>query len=151
MQKPVIIDFHPTKLQILLNQSFDIIWNAVVNSSGAETIFKCTPYISGGDPRNWAEGSIAALLNSLGVSGDTTGTQTHLDPDSSTTYGLTCRNNDELLCGQDPDASCSCYNETSATPFEVKVFEPYLQEKSPAFRQIFMSTIGSVIRAFGGA
>lgn len=151
MQKPVVIDFHPTKLQILLNQSFDIIWNAVVNSSGAETIFKCTPSINGGDSRNWAEGSISALLNSLGVSGDTTGTQNHLDPDNSTTYGLTCRNNDELLCGQNPGASCSCYNETSATPFEVKVFEPYLQEKSPAFRQIFMSTLGSIIGALRGA
>jgi hypothetical protein len=151
MQKPTILDFHPTRPQILLNQIVDIVWNAIVADSGAATVFRCTPSIeSGGDPDNWAEGSLEALLNSLSISGNTANNSDHPKPQRSTLYKLVCRNNDRAICGADPSSSCSCYNDSNEGLFEVKVFEPYLQEKAPTIRDILYKAVGTMIIAIKG-
>lgn len=143
MQKPVVTEFRPTKPQILLNQLIDIIWNSIVPDSGVQTVFKCTPSVaSGGDPDNWT-----GAINSLPTSGSTADTGDHPAPKRSTIYELICRNNDRALCGLSPDASCQCYNDSDKSDFEVKVFEPELQERSPSLRNLFTNMIGSIWEA----
>lgn len=154
MQQPSVIDLTPSKPQILLNQVFDIVWNAVANPSGATTVIRCTPSIGGGDGKNWSD-LAAPILNSLAASGDTnalrwSGVLKHLMPERTTNYRLQCRNNDQAICGNSPTSACSCYNESTIRSFDMKVFEPYLQEKSPSLRDVFSKALGSVITSLKG-
>jgi hypothetical protein len=148
MQQPSITRFEPSKPQILLNQVFDILWDVLVPSSGVSTVPKCTSsMLSGGDGKGWTHATLTTVVrgvvNGLGI----TGPINDLSPQRTTTYELQCRNNDQTLCGNSPADSCSCYNESTLRSFEMKVFEPYLQEKSPSLLDVFSRAMGSMMAA----
>jgi len=68
---------------------------------------------------------------------NSSGEEEDLSPDRTTNYQITCRNRDDI------DA-LRCYQDSDTKSYEVKVFEPYLQEKSPSFKDNFLNLIGQI-------
>jgi hypothetical protein len=121
----------PSKPQILLNQLINLIWNVSKPNSGTPTTLKCTPSISIGDDTGWVTST--GNMDRLNSSGEVK----NLQPQTTTDYEITCRNRDNT----DP---LHCYQDSDTESYEVKVFEPYLEEKSPSFKDSFFNLIGSI-------
>ncbi len=121
---------NPFKAQILLNQLINLVWNVSTPNSGVPTTLRCTPTVrSGGDGEGWIGAQDSLQSN---------GTKSGASPNNTTTYRLDCRNRDNIK----PN---TCYNDSDRKEFEVKVFEPTIEEKSPTLREIFGKVFGGLI------